>query len=374
MARPRKYNVTIPGLSCYSDARTKKVYWRYKHPVTGKFHGLGTDEEAAIAIATEASSRLAEQKMSQLLMARDKISRSLGEGISVSGWLDRYWKIQEERLHLGEIKASTVNQKKNPVKVMRSEIGNKQLAEISVRDIADILEPYKERGQAIMAQVVRRVIIDVYKEAQHAGEVPPGYNPAQATKNPKAKVQRQRLDLDEWQSIFETAASFQPYLRRAMLLAIVTGQRLSDIANMKFADVWDDHLHVEQEKTGARLAIPLSLRCNAINMSLREVIAECRDRIVSPYLLHHHHTVATAKRGGQIGDKSITTTFSKARDQSGLKWSKGTPPTFHEQRSLSERLYRDQGIDTMSLLGHKNQQMTDKYNDDRGKNWTVIAV
>jgi Bacteriophage lambda integrase, N-terminal domain. len=111
MARPRKYNVTIPGLSCFTDARTKKVYWRYKHPVTGKFHGLGTDEEAARMIAAEANSRLAEQKMSQLLIARDKISRNLGEGISVSGWLDRYWKIQEERCALGEIKPITLNQK-----------------------------------------------------------------------------------------------------------------------------------------------------------------------------------------------------------------------------------------------------------------------
>lgn len=374
MARPRKYNITIPGLSCYTDARTKKVYWRYKHPITGKFHGLGTDEEAARMIAAEANSRLAEQKMNQLLMVRDKISRTIGEGISVSGWLDRYWKIQEERQRLGEIKPITVKQKKNPVKVMRENIGNKQLSDVSVRDIADILEPYKERGQAIMAQVVRRVIIDVFKEAQHAGEVPPGYNPAQATKNPKAKVQRQRLDLDEWMRIYEEASSYQPYLRRSMQLALVTGQRLSDIANMKFSDIWDDHLHIEQEKTGSRLAIPLSLRCNAIGITLREVIAECRDRIVSPYLLHHHHSISTAKRGGKIGYQSITSAFSKARDSSGLKWSKGTPPTFHEQRSLAERLYRDQGIDTMSLLGHKNQQMTDKYNDDRGKGWTIIAV
>ena len=27
-----------------------------------------------------------------------------------------------------------------------------------------------------MAQVVRMVLIDVFKEAQHAGHVPPGYN------------------------------------------------------------------------------------------------------------------------------------------------------------------------------------------------------
>lgn len=46
-----------------------------------------------------------------------------------------------------------------------------------------------------------------------------------------------------------------------MLLAVVTGQRLGDIPDMKFSDVWDDMLHIEQEKTGVKLAIPLSLRC-----------------------------------------------------------------------------------------------------------------
>lgn len=97
MGRPRKYNVTIPGLSCFIDKRTKRFYWRYKHPVTGKFHGLGTDKDSAREIAVEANSRLAEHKMGQLLTARDNISKHIGESISVSGWLDRYWEIQEER-------------------------------------------------------------------------------------------------------------------------------------------------------------------------------------------------------------------------------------------------------------------------------------
>jgi Phage integrase family. len=159
-----------------------------------------------------------------------------------------------------------------------------------------------------------------------------------------------------------------------MLLAVVTGQRLGDISNMKFADIWDNHLHVTQSKTGARIAIPLDLRCDELEVSLGQVISMCRDRIVSPYLLHHHHTVARAKRGGRIQEQTISGAFSDARDASGLKWADGTPPTFHEQRSLSERIYRAQGIDTKLLLGHKNQQMTDKYNDDRGREWTVIAV
>lgn len=374
MARPRKYNVTIPGLSCFTDARTKKVYWRYKHPVTGKFHGLGTDEEAARMIAAEANSRLAEQKMSQLLIARDKISRNLGEGISVSGWLDRYWKIQEERCAIGEIKPITLNQKKYPVEVMRQAIGNKDITAITVRDIIDTLTPFKERGQNGMAKVVRSVMSDVFQEAQQAGEVSPGFNPAKAAKAPKTKVQRQRLTIDEWRTIYEQAANAPRHLQRAMLLAVVTGQRLGDISNMKFADIWDNHLHVTQSKTGARIAIPLDLRCDELEITLGQVISMCRDRIVSPYLLHHHHTVARAKRGGRIQEQTISGAFSDARDTSGLKWTDGTPPTFHEQRSLSERIYRAQGIDTKLLLGHKNQQMTDKYNDDRGREWTVIAV
>ena len=44
---------------------------------------------------------------------------------------------------------------------------------------------------------------------------------------------------------------------------------------------------------------------------------------------------------------------------------------------LPVRLYRSQGIQTQHLLGHKNQEMTDKYNDDRGltaAEWKRLAI
>ncbi|MBW6090782.1 hypothetical protein KZ770_19695 [Escherichia coli] len=84
-----------------------------------------------------------------------------------------------------------------------------------------------------------------------------------------------------------------------MLLALVTGQRLGDISRMKFSDIWDDHLHVIQgKKTGSKIAIPLSLRLNAINWSLRDVVARCRDYAVSPYLVHFFRATSQAERGG----------------------------------------------------------------------------
>ncbi|RRO20144.1 tyrosine-type recombinase/integrase, partial [Pectobacterium aquaticum] len=246
---------------------------------------------------------------------------------------------------------------------------------VGAKDIAEILDDYKANGQSRMAQVVRSVLIDVFKEAQHAGEVPPGYNPALATKQPRKRIQRQRLDLDEWQAIFDVADAQHQYMGNAMLLALVTAQRLGDIANMKFSDIWDDHLHVVQEKTGARVAIPLSLKSNATGWTLSDVIARCRDYVVSPHLVHFFRSTSQAERGAAVASRTITMRFSAARDKTGLAWENGTPPTFHEQRSLAERLYREQGdVDTRMLLGHKSQQQTDRYNDDRGKDWLTIQI
>ncbi|HBD3519726.1 TPA: phage integrase Arm DNA-binding domain-containing protein [Escherichia coli] len=373
-ARPRKNNVSVPNLYPLYSRKVNKVYWRYKHPVTGKFHSLGTNEAEAIAIATEANTRLAEQRTRQILAISDRIATSKGKAITTSTWLDRYQAIQDDRLKSGDIKLNTYKQKAKPVSLLRERAGMKLISSIDVRDIAQLLDEYITAGQPRMAQVVRSVLIDVFKEAQHYGEVPPGYNPALATKQPRRKITRQRLSLEEWQKIFDIADASHRYMGNAMLLALVTGQRLGDISRMKFSDIWDDHLHVIQEKTGSKIAIPLSLRLNAINWSLRDVVARCRDYAVSPYLVHFFRTTSQAERGAQVKANTLTMNFSKARDLAKIDWGTGTPATFHEQRSLSERLYKEQGIDTRKLLGHKTQQQTDRYHDDRGKDWNKLEL
>ncbi|MEK0045647.1 site-specific integrase [Escherichia albertii] len=373
-ARPRKNNVSVPNLYPLYSRKVNKVYWRYKHPVTGKFHSLGANEAEAIAIATEANTRLAEQRTRQILAISDRIATSKGKAITTSTWLDRYQAIQDDRLKSGDIKLNTYKQKAKPVSLLRERAGMKLISSVDVRDIAQLLDEYITAGQPRMAQVVRSVLINVFKEAQHYGEVPPGYNPALATKQPRRKITRQRLSLEEWQKIFDIADASHRYMGNAMLLALVTGQRLGDISRMKFSDIWDDHLHIIQEKTGSKIAIPLSLRLNAINWSLRDVVARCRDYAVSPYLVHFFRTTSQAERGAQVKSNTLTMNFSKARDLAGIDWGEGSPATFHEQRSLSERLYKEQGLDTQKLLGHKTQQQTDRYHDDRGKGWIKVAL
>ncbi|EON6895903.1 tyrosine-type recombinase/integrase, partial [Escherichia coli] len=282
--------------------------------------------------------------------------------------------IQEDRLQHNELRPNSYRQKGKPIRLFREHCGMQHLKDITALDIAEIIDAVKAEGHNRMAQVVRMVLIDVFKEAQHAGHVPPGFNPAQATKQPRNRVNRQRLSLPEWQAIFDSVSRRQPYLKCGMLLALVTGQRLSDICNLKFSDIWDDMLHITQEKTGSKLAIPLNLKCDALNITLREVISQCRDAFVSKYLVHYRHTTSQANRGDQVSANTLTTAFKKAREKCGIKWEQGTAPTFHEQRSLSERLYREQGLDTQKLLGHKSRKMTDRYNDDRGKDWIIVDI
>lgn len=373
-ARPRTHKISIPNLYCKLDKRTGKVYWQYKHPVSGRFHSLGADETEAKQVAIEANTIIAEQRTRQILSVNDRLARMKGKrsDITVSEWIDKYVTIQEERLKTGEIRRNSYLQKGKPLRLFREHCGMQYLKDITTLDIAEITDAIKAEGHNRMAQVVRLVLVDVFKEAQHAGHVPPGYNPAMATKQPRHKVTRQRLSFEEWLKIYEASENQQPYLQSGMLLALVTGQRLGDICKMQFSDIWDDMLHVQQEKTGSRLAIPLDLKCEALNMTLRDVISKCRDAVVSKYLVHFRHSTSQSVRGGSVSSSSLTTTFKKAREKCGIEWEKGTAPTFHEQRSLSERLYREQGIDTQKLLGHKSRKMTDKYNDDRGKEWVVI--
>jgi hypothetical protein len=46
---------------------------------------------------------------------------------------------------------------------------------------------------------------------------------------------------------------------------------------MLFKDVYDEHLHIIQAKTGARLRISTKLRLESLGLELGEVVKACRD-------------------------------------------------------------------------------------------------
>lgn len=267
--------MTIPNLYSKLDKRTGRVYWQYKHPITGKFHSMGTNADEAKQVANKANAIIAEQRTRQILSVNEKIAkmRESREFITGSTGLDRYLEIQQERLESGEIKLNSVKQKKKLVELLRQNCGMMYLKDVGALQGAEIVDAVKAEGHNRMAQVVRMAIIDVFKEAQYAGHVPPVTTPCGQL---NSRVTGFNVSVCHWASGRPYSALqriTRPISKCAMLLALVTGQRIGDISNMKFSDLWDDMLHVTQEKTGCPVAIPLSLRCIAIDISLREVVA-----------------------------------------------------------------------------------------------------
>lgn len=200
--------------------------------------------------------------------------------------------------------------------------------------------------------------------------------PEISVKKARRLVELISLSIEQWKLIYESAGSMPPCAQNSMLLALVTGQRIGDIVSMKFSDIWDNHLHITQNKTGVKLAIPLNLRCDAIGMTLSDVISKCRDRVVSPYLIHHVKHHAYGKAGSHVPEKTISKYFKEARDKANIVWPKDCTalPPFHEQRSLSSRTYEAQGIDVKTLLGHKTEAMSAMYGDDRGLEWKKLVI
>ncbi|NDL70492.1 tyrosine-type recombinase/integrase [Vreelandella alkaliphila] len=257
--------------------------------------------------------------------------------------------------------SKTIANRSNCLRLLCEGIGTMRMSEVRPAHIAQLINTIWAGGRQFTA---RRVLYEAeafFDQALLADLV--DRNPASPVKAPPAKVARSRLTLELYQEIYTWASQHsQPWFAYALRLALATAQRRSDLVRMHKANIVDGHLHVEQFKTGARIALPLALQLNELAAPLREIIRESDDyRRPGSYLIR--------KKGDlPLGPESLSSNFTHARKAvtAGHNWGNKAPPTFHEIRSLSERLYRTQGINTRILLGHKRQSMTDEYNDDRG--------
>ncbi|RMS88769.1 phage integrase Arm DNA-binding domain-containing protein [Pseudomonas coronafaciens] len=353
-----------PNLYRKTDKRNGHTYYTYRDPVTGRMFGLGKDKAAAIMEAVAAN---------HADVLKPTLAQRIAEPVAVddrtfADWLGEYDLIYTER----GLSAHTTRSIKSRLKVINNAFGEKYMRSIRTMDIATFLATFTKAGKAPMSKALRSLLRDVFTEAIAAGWC--DLNPVDATKAARSKVKRGRLSLELWKAAH--AATDRPWLKRAMELALLTGQRRDDIGSMLFKDEHDGFLHVIQSKTGARLRISTSLRLEAIDLDLSNVIKMCRDRVLSKHLVHHARTVAVAKAGSPVKLNTLTLAFAEARDKgaAALGIDLGTsPPSFHEMRSLAARLHALEGRDPQKLLGHRNAAMTEMYKDGRGSEWIDVA-
>lgn len=97
--------------------------------------------------------------------------------------------------------------------------------------------------------------------------------------------------------------------------------------------------------------------------------------IFAKVLFGRFDNIICSQTGTQLTTTTMARGFAKARELSGIQWEK-EPPSFHELRSLSARLYTEEkGTEfAQRLLGHKSAVMTAKYQDNRGSEWVKVAT
>lgn len=332
-------------------------YFCYRDPRTGKEYGLGRHRREAITQAIAANMAIyGSSKQSPLV---DRINGT--QATTVSEWTKRYLTVLEGR----KLKPTTMNEYNKYLKAVNVHLGEFALQKVETKDIASFLNQWVKAGKVTMANRIRTLLLDLFREAIAEGVTKS--NPAEATRNQRVEIQRERITLQDWKAIRTAADKLPAWVGPCLDLTLLTGQRLSDVQGMCWKDYRDGRLYIKQEKTGTMLAISETTRLECLNLSLLDVLQ--RFKMLND---GKHHIVADEKQR-VLAKKTLSEAFMKARRESGLEWE-GTPPSFHEIRSLSARLHAEEkGKDyAQKLLGHKSATMTDKYRDARGSEWTEV--
>jgi hypothetical protein len=365
-------------------------YFSWRNPLTGKEMGIGrvTLGEAK-AQASEANIAVHGLQNKPRL-----VDRLLGK--SDTSW--RAWLVEYEK-KLGLLKdaprpadapalsINTLKTYRTLVKKIRevyAESLDLPLPRVTTKIIADGLRVLKATN-ARTAQAMRSRLLHSFDSAIAEGWTES--NPVTVTDDVTVKVQRARLTWEIFQALYERMPPGR--LKNATALALVSGQPREVVCAGKFTDVgMVDRPGLEpvecwkatRGKTGAKIAIPLDLRLDAFGMSLREVIRQCRATgVASKYMVHVHQRVKGARLGDPYMVDRLSKDFTEAMDdlteKLGLNWGDKTPPTFHELRSLSKRLYEAQGgVDTKDLLGHRTDDMAALYEDGRGAEFKLVSI
>lgn len=356
---PRHRLAINRGLPANLRVREGRYSWR--NPEDKKEHGLGTDRRYAIEQAIRANAHLASKHLSL-------VERISGAAQTWADWCDTFEKLLSER----RAKPNTVRARRSQMVRLRASFDlHAPASKITTRQCAEVINALKTAGKHRTAQAFRSFLKDCFNRMIAQGWR--SDNPASVLDTVTVDVTRSRLTLEVFQRLYATTSIV--WLRNAMALAIVSGQPRESVAAAKFADIREGAWWNERGKTGARIVLPLELRLDAFGLSLGDVVKQCRATgILSKSLVHQTQRAKGAQLGKAMHVDKITRVFSAELAKLEIAWGDREPPTFHEIRSLSERLYKAQGnVNTQELLGHKDPRTTALYHDGRGE-WVRVGI
>lgn len=265
---------------------------------------------------------------------------------TVNQILDRY-----EAECLDDLAPRTRKDYKRHLPVLRREFGERIANELKPRDFTFFVNAKTGRQQknkqlAILSSALTHAVSYWFWADR---------NVLRDVKRHPSKA-RDRL-VEDWE--FEAVRKLCPdSVKCAMDLALITGQRQGDILSFKWSDIKDGAIHLQQSKTGKRMAIELSL-------DLKKVLGRCAQLGGREYIIVN-------KDGERYTSDGFRALWQRAMRKAmrGFWMSSRskryfTEPvltsrwTFHDIRALAATKCPD--LQTAShLLGHANPSMTAK--------------
>jgi enterobacteria phage integrase len=209
------------------------------------------------------------------------------------------------------------------------------------RIVTGILRPYADRpGAALSLLRMLRVLV------RHAIEIDwLKHDPTLAIKRPK--IQQVRSWTDDEIAAFERRWPIGTKQRTAFALMLYTGQRRSDVHRMTWADISGDTIHVVQQKTRTKLAIPL-------HTDLRVVLAAAK---------REHVTIVNSQWARPFTVGGFGGWFRAVIAAAGLPLD--CQP--HGLRKAAGRRLAEAGCSTkevMAILGHQSLAEAERYTRD----------
>ena len=354
------------GLEDYLYQSTSKgvVYFRYKHPLTGKMHGMGKNKRKANAAA-----RILNQKFTRNECLVDKVLGLNGKDMNYI--IGRY---SEEVLASKKLAAGTLKSYGYRLDRIKADIGTQPIAHFTVEIVANYLDQNFEKSPYIkyrntLAELFRFAILKGFRTD----------NPALTT-YAKAEVEkeRQRMTLVQFKGLYEKAPE---WMQIAMELALTTLQGRHEICTMQYSDIRDGGIFVTREKTKKNQWA--NLRIN-ITPALEALITRSREsKIASPYIVHYRPARIVRSKDkthwSQVNLNTFSAAFRKLRDTSGVFDSipRNQRPTFHEIRALGSFLYEKAGYNTeyvQQLMAHGDRKMTEYYQSGHETKWINVRA
>lgn len=204
--------------------------------------------------------------------------------------------------------------------------------------VAEFLDSAKQTPS--MANLMRSCLKSIFDRAVRWGLC--DANPVREIKPFKTKARTRYITADEFARIREQAS---PTMQCMMDIAYITGQRRGDILAIRYADISDEGIFFQQQKTGNRVLV-------AMSPDLADAIRRARElhKSVKGLTLFHK------RDGSPLSATTMDGHWRRACAAAGVE-----DAHFHDIRAASATDARKQGMDSKTLLGHTTDSSHNRY-------------